>query len=273
MWWKRHKRKVILSAAAAVLLAAAFWFGGNAPGLQGWTAGGDTASAPAPEVQTALPAPAPDRTAAPAPADTPAPEPEAQPTPGPAAGPEESPAAGSSPEPEASPAPAADPEDGEARSSAAPEPGGESLPAEIQDTEVPDGACTCTLSISCAAILDNLDWLDPDKAELVPGDGVILPQTAVTFYAGESVFDVLQRTCKQNRIHMEFSMTPMYNSAYIEGIGNLYEFDCGEQSGWIYAVNGSFPNYGCSNYQLQDGDAVEFVYTCSRGADAGGVQA
>ena len=45
---------------------------------------------------------------------------------------------------------------------------------------------------------------------------------------------------------MEFENTPMYNSAYIEGIHNLYELDCGERSGWMYKVNDWFPNYGCA---------------------------
>ena len=58
---------------------------------------------------------------------------------------------------------------------------------------------------------------------------------------------------------MEFEDTPMYNSAYIEGINNLYEFDCGELSGWMYKVNGWFPNYGCSRYQLKEGDTIEWA--------------
>ena len=62
----------------------------------------------------------------------------------------------------------------------------------------------------------------------------------------------------------------MYNSAYIEGINNLYEFDCGELSGWMYKVNGWFPNYGCSRYQLKEGDVIEWVYTCDLGVDVGG---
>lgn len=118
-----------------------------------------------------------------------------------------------------------------------------------------------------------MDWLDPEKAELVPEDGWILAPTEVTFDEGESVFDVLQRTCRQNKIHMEFSDTPMYHSAYIEGIHNLYEFDCGEQSGWMYRVNGWFPNYGCSRYALNEGDVVEWEYTCNLGADIGGASA
>ena len=130
-----------------------------------------------------------------------------------------------------------------------------------------------SLSVRCDTILDNMDWLDPEKVELVPEDGVIFPSTQVTFYEGESVFNVLQREMKKAKIHMEFSDTPMYNSAYIEGINNLYEFDCGELSGWMYKVNGWFPNYGCSRYQLQDGDVVEWVYTCTLGKDVGGFSA
>jgi hypothetical protein len=69
---------------------------------------------------------------------------------------------------------------------------------------------------------------------------------------------------------MEFSMTPIYNSNYIEGINNLYEFDAGELSGWMYKVNGWFPNYGSSRYVLKDGDVIEWVYTCDLGRDVGG---
>ena len=75
--------------------------------------------------------------------------------------------------------------------------------------------------------------------------------------------------CRENKLHLEFSTTPVYGSAYIEGIGNLYEFDCGAESGWMYAVNGWFPNYGCSQYALQDGDTVTWVYTCELGRDVG----
>ena len=69
---------------------------------------------------------------------------------------------------------------------------------------------------------------------------------------------------------MEFVNTPIYGSVYVEGIGNLYEFDAGELSGWMYRVNGEFPNFGCSKYILKNGDKVEFVYTCDLGKDVGG---
>lgn len=132
-----------------------------------------------------------------------------------------------------------------------------------------EGAPVCTLSISCAAALAHLDALG-EKAELVPADGVLRAASAVEFTEGESVFALLRRVCRAEKIHMEFSEAPLYGSAYIEGIGNLYEFDCGEGSGWMYRVNGAFPRVGCSQYTLQAGDEVEWVYTCDFGADVGG---
>lgn len=151
-----------------------------------------------------------------------------------------------------------------------PIPEGKPKPVEPEDQEVDKGTTyTCTFSIECSTILNNLDQLDPDKLEMVPSGGVILAKTTVTFYEGESVFDVLQRLCKEKGIHMESSWTPIYNSAYIEGIHNLYEFDCGELSGRMYRVNGWYPNYGCSRYQLKDGDTVEWRYTCDLGNDVG----
>lgn len=142
-------------------------------------------------------------------------------------------------------------------------------PAQEQP-DAQDTPMTCTISISCATILSNTDELDPEKLELVPEDGWILAPVTVEFTAGQSVFDVLLATVKAQAIHMEYQNTPMYETAYIEGIGNLYEFDCGALSGWMYSVNGSFPNYGCSLFALQDGDAVCWLYTCDQGQDVGG---
>lgn len=151
-----------------------------------------------------------------------------------------------------------------------PVPEGKPEPVEPQDTEVDKGTeYSCTISIRCDTILDNMEDFNIDKESVLPEDGVILEETTVTFYEGESVFDVLLRETKNAKIHMEYEATPMYNSNYIEGINNLYEFDCGPLSGWMYRVNGWFPNYGCSRYQLEDGDTIEWLYTCDLGRDLG----
>ena len=154
-----------------------------------------------------------------------------------------------------------------------PVPAGKPLPVEPQDAAISDKELTCTLSVRCDTILKNIEWLDEEKVDIVPKDGVIFAERNVTFYEGESVFNLLVREMKRNKIHMEFENTPIYNSAYIEGIANLYEFDCGELSGWMYKVNSWFPNYGCSRYQLKAGDRVEWVYTCDLGIDVGGYYA
>jgi hypothetical protein len=148
-------------------------------------------------------------------------------------------------------------------------PEGRPLPVEPENAPVGEGSFTVTLSVRCDTLLenDNLLKLDAEKHELVPEDGVIFAAKEVTAYEGESVFNVFRREMKAAGIHMEFMNTPIYNSAYIEGIHNLYEFDAGELSGWLYKVNAWIPNYGCARYQLTPGDAIELVYTCDLGRD------
>lgn len=168
-----------------------------------------------------------------------------------------------------SPAVSQSPEKGETAES----PAG-STPAEPNKTPAPSAAPsqtpaekkeTCTLSISCQTALAHLDELDPGMGEILPADGWILPAAAVTVQPGDTVFDVLQRACRENGIPLEFSVTPGTGGAYIEGIDNLYEFDCGSLSGWKYKVNGVCPNVGCSSVTVQPGDTIVWQYTCRDG--------
>lgn len=279
---KRNGWKIGIGIAVVAVLAFVFWWGGNAPGLRGWNpqpAGAvqdvsDAAheSLPEGEVQPAQQQERPggdepltadekvvlaEQIAAEeqAPVDT-----EAQP---------EGNSAGQEPEVQ-QPSVEEEPVQPLPEQSAAEE---HPAPAEPETTAITNQAKTCTLSVRCDTVLQNMDWLDPEKAEIIPADGVIFPEKTVTFYEGESVYNVLLREMKQNKIHMEFTMTPLYNSAYIEGIGNLYEFDCGELSGWMYRVNGWYPNYGCSRYPVKKGDRIEVLYTCDLGVDIGGFYA
>lgn len=128
---------------------------------------------------------------------------------------------------------------------------------------------TCTISIDCSTLLSNMDILKKEKHDFVPEDGMILKATTVDVPEGANAHDILKSACTAAGIHMESSYTPLYESAYIEGINQLYEFDGGELSGWMYKVNGEFPNYGVSNYEVKDGDVIEFVYTCDLGEDVG----
>lgn len=120
---------------------------------------------------------------------------------------------------------------------------------------------SCTISITCEAVLEHMDAMEPAKAELVPAGGSILSATTVMVTEGESVYDVLRRVCTNAGIPLDASITPGYGSAYVRGIQNIYEFDCGSLSGWKYRVNGVVPNYGCSSYILQEGDNIQFYFT------------
>lgn len=130
-------------------------------------------------------------------------------------------------------------------------------------------AKTCTININCSTILNNMDKLKEEKKEIVPASGIILSGCEMEIQEGDSVYDILVRACQQNKIHMDANYTPAYGSAYIKGIANLYERDCGRDSGWVYRVNGAFPSVGCSSYKVEEGDVIEFLYTCNLGADVG----
>ncbi|MDD6315791.1 MAG: DUF4430 domain-containing protein [Clostridia bacterium] len=266
MRWKKNRKKIAAALVIAAVLAAAFWYGGDTPGARGWTAG-----AAAQETDRSVPDDGGSASGLPdlPPAEEKTAEGEAQ-------NGESRPEDPDAPSPshlEETDGPGTDPAPAQDTYGTDPVPDGRPAPVEPQDVTPSGEAQTCTLSISCASILDNMDWLDPDKTGLVPQDGWILGPVQVTFTPGESVFDLLLRVCREQGIHMEYEDTPMYNSAYIEGIANLYEFDCGELSGWMYSVNGWFPNYGCSRYQVQPGDTVCWVYTCDQGEDVGGSSA
>ncbi|MCL2106609.1 MAG: DUF4430 domain-containing protein [Oscillospiraceae bacterium] len=128
---------------------------------------------------------------------------------------------------------------------------------------------SCTISIRCDTILSNLS-LFKKPADLIPSNGFILQSRTVAFTQGESVFDLLKRIAQSEKIHLEFTSVPAYQSVYIEGIGNIYEFDCGPLSGWMYRVNGVFPGYGSGRHTLRQGDTVEWLFTCDLGRDIGG---
>lgn len=132
---------------------------------------------------------------------------------------------------------------------------------------------TVTIAIRCDTVLENWDALDPAlrSEEYVPSDGVILPPTTYVLREGDTVFDLLERTARYNRIQLEYQGADqnVLGTAYIQGINYLYEFSCGSTSGWVYAVNGVFPSRGCSEYLLSDGDEIVWYYTCDLGRDVG----
>ena len=139
-----------------------------------------------------------------------------------------------------------------------------------KDKAAEDEKITVSIQIRCDNLSNDMSKLtDEAKAPYVPSDGVILSRTKYRCEKGATVYDVLYAACRNHNIHIESNYTPVYGSYYIEGINHLYEFDAGSESGWMYRVNGAYPDYGCSSYRLADGDSIVWAYTCNLGKDLG----
>ena len=82
-------------------------------------------------------------------------------------------------------------------------------------------------------------------------------------HKGDTAYDILYRATKDNNISMESSDTA--GNKYVKGIDNFYEFSCGQQSGWLYQVNGKTPKKSSSSYKLKNNDVVAWRFTCKKG--------
>lgn len=113
---------------------------------------------------------------------------------------------------------------------------------------------TVTLSIRC-------DTITHKEGENIPADGIILSETELEIEKDDTVCDILTEAATENKLHLDVS------DGYVRGINNLYEFQFGEQSGWVYHINGISSSVGCDEYILSDGDVIEWMYTCDLGKD------
>ncbi len=120
-------------------------------------------------------------------------------------------------------------------------------------------AGTVTLSIRC----DTLKGEDMPIG--IPKDGVILDTAEMTVSEGDTAYGILLEASKKYDIQIDNRGAA--NNAYIAGIAYIYEFDYGDLSGWMYKVNGEFPDVGCQSCVLHDGDRIEWLYTKNIGKD------
>ena len=132
---------------------------------------------------------------------------------------------------------------------------------EYYNSTEPEGEYKAAVSINCSTAVKY------KSSKRIKSD--ILKNYRVSFNKGDTVFDLLKRACKENKIQFEYEGEG--TSVYISGIDYLYEFDCGDLSGWEYSVNDEFPDVGCNAYHIKDGDNIKWLYTCDLGADVGNV--
>ncbi len=92
----------------------------------------------------------------------------------------------------------------------------------------------------------------------LPADG-IMADCEVPYTEGMTAMDALKAAAKLKGI--EF----VESHGYVRGIGGLYEKDCSGSSGWIFNVNGEYPNVSCDKYKLNENDTMTFIYTAEQG--------
>lgn len=85
----------------------------------------------------------------------------------------------------------------------------------------------------------------------------------VTFTDGETAFDVLQTVCTKSGVQLGY--TGGGSSVYVSSINNKAAGTSGVGGGWLYRVNGSFPNKSAGAYVLHAGDVVEWLWTQTSG--------
>ncbi len=134
------------------------------------------------------------------------------------------------------------------------------------------------------------------------GLGYLIPPTEIDIHQGEKTSYILDQLLRDNGFTYENTGT-LESSFYLAAISKpdlvmnpvipedllelvrdastqfdlenyhpdwLGEFDFANGSGWMYSVNGDYPNFGFADSYLLDGDIVRIRYTLHYGKDIGG---
>lgn len=119
-------------------------------------------------------------------------------------------------------------------------------------------AKTVTLIIDCTNAVKYKDKTGKDVTIPPNTNGIVL-RTEVELEDGDTVMSVLKRAAKDKGIDIASTFN------YVKGIGGLREKNCGASSGWLYSVNGVYPNVGAEQYDPAAGDVIKWEYTVEQG--------
>ena len=108
----------------------------------------------------------------------------------------------------------------------------------ISSDYIENTKCYITLSIDCKTILNNLSELPEQYHAFVPNNGAILIEKKVSINEGDTVFDVLVKVTKMQKIQVSSI------GGYIQSINNLPEKLFNGSGGWMYEVNGVYGDKG-----------------------------
>lgn len=168
---------------------------------------------------------------------------------------------------------------------------------DIENSENTEGAITrpndsidtsnLKFDISDSEIKGYVSISFTDNAKRKPGEsgvayknalGEIIKKVRVPFKSRDTIASVTLRLLKALNIEAGFTGNTTSNF-YLLTIGNFTlngkyyssfgEYSAGAASGWMVKHNNWFINMGASEFQVEDGDNVEWLYTCHLGADIG----
>ncbi|KRN23245.1 hypothetical protein FD14_GL000714 [Secundilactobacillus similis DSM 23365 = JCM 2765] len=80
---------------------------------------------------------------------------------------------------------------------------------------------------------------------------------------GDTAFTALQKLCRDNNMQMGY--TGSGTSVYVSSINYKGAGTNGSGGGWLYSVNGAFPNHSAGGYDLQGGETIVWMWTQNSG--------
>lgn len=88
-----------------------------------------------------------------------------------------------------------------------------------------------------------------------------IPTTTLTVKEGSTVYHAFTQAIRSAGDMSATGAESGYVTSITKNGVTLSEFDKGENSGWLYQVNGVTPNVGLTSYTLSDGDDILWFYT------------
>lgn len=115
------------------------------------------------------------------------------------------------------------------------------------------------VTIECLSAVGCYGELSEAKRRVMPSDGIFVSDYEIMLEEDATCYEALLQVCDEFGLHIDHISLP--GTEYIKGLGNLYEFDLGAESGWLYSVNGEKPGTGANNVKLKNGDSMRWFYS------------
>lgn len=125
---------------------------------------------------------------------------------------------------------------------------------------------SCTFSVKGTSATINKNKVNISIDTYTVNNQSIIDLTAINYQDGDTVWSATKRLLDDKGI------TYTYNSkktGYVSEINGIKELDYGAESGWMYSVNGDYPDTGCGDYEISAGDTIRWRYTLNLGKDLG----